>query len=410
MKTRALILVLFLASPAAHAQVPGMAGAGMAAVRGIDAVSWNPANLSLRDGPSWSVGLGSASIVVGNSAFSINDYIEYNGAFLDEQAKQDILASIGTTGWRVSGEGSATLPRFSETQGLPGYYFPALQTGGAAFFGATYAHASAHLTQEAAQLLLEGTTQETPWSLGASEGSTNVWSETGLAISGRIGSIALGASARYVLGHFHALSSATGDIEPTYDEGVLGAIGTTGSLTTRSADGGTGYSIDVGAALMLDGGVTLSGSVSNAVSSLTWDVDPRESGFTFDARLDSTWLDEGFPEAVEFDDEIEPFQAELPMTIRAGVAADLSERLMIAADLWSDPAADTVNMAGGLEWSVASWLPLRGGIEFDQLTGVGYAMGFGLHPGILHLDVGAGFRGGPAARGFDAAMRLSIAP
>jgi len=74
----------------------GLGGAYTALARGPEAIFWNPANLGYHDpdAPDLQDRLFSLGLAAGNNAFTIDLYNKYNGTFISEAGKREILNEI----------------------------------------------------------------------------------------------------------------------------------------------------------------------------------------------------------------------------------------------------------------------------------------------------------------------------
>ncbi len=373
-----------------------LGGGGLAASRGISSAWQNPAHLALPDGPSWSIGLVGAQAAIGNDAFSLSDYQSYNGAYLDQGAKDEILGAIGPEGMALHAAASGALP--------------GIHIGPFAAFSTTMLHSSATLSRTWAELVLDGVQLDEAIDLGTTAGVLDAWSELGVAHGRRIGPLAFGASIKWLQGHYHVESEAAGDLSPTVEDGVITSLGATGSLRATTAEGGSGWGVDVGLALLL-GRTTLSAAASNFAGSIHWDQNPRLTGLVYDEELE---LGEEPPEPQEIDETIDPFDAALPQVWRAGLAHPVSDRLLaVAAASRVGSGADAVDDFGaGLELRPFSWFGLRFGSGHSSVDGVRFTGGIGFSPGPIALDFGVGHRGGffGSAMGLDLALTLALVP
>ena len=104
--TLATALLAALVATPARAQSPvrawGMGGAGGAVARGLEAVTYNPANLAFSNGSS--VGLAGAAVAVQNNALSLDRYNEITGAHLDEAAKAQLMSDIPEDGFSLDAD------------------------------------------------------------------------------------------------------------------------------------------------------------------------------------------------------------------------------------------------------------------------------------------------------------------
>ena len=81
----------------------GLAGTYTAMARGVESLYWNPANLALKDGPKVSIPLDlGLSYVLENNSWSVSTYNDFNGNFIDEGMKDDMLSDLDKEGLKFN--------------------------------------------------------------------------------------------------------------------------------------------------------------------------------------------------------------------------------------------------------------------------------------------------------------------
>ncbi len=104
---RFALAVVLLATQAAQAigygdarpRAMGLAGAYTAMARGAESLYWNPANLALKDSPKFSFALlPGASYALENNSWSVATYNDFNGNFIDEDMKDEMLSDLDKGG------------------------------------------------------------------------------------------------------------------------------------------------------------------------------------------------------------------------------------------------------------------------------------------------------------------------
>lgn len=400
------IALIAVASPsgadtAVDARSAGLATGGIAITRGISAATWNPANLAVAVAPQWTTTLLSGSAALNNSAFSVDEYDRYNGAYLDQEMKADLLEKIGDNGLNLS---------LSSSWNLPG-----VQIGRFAIMASSSFVGSATLARETIDLVLQGSELNEVVSLGSSTGDGIAWSDIGAAYGHRHGNWSFGANFRYVLGHYHNSSLGSGTLQPVEVDGVLTSIATEGFLEIKQAEGGRGFASDLGITYIGGRGIIVSGVISNVFSRVSWTDGLEKRTYTYDHDIDFSSFDEDqLGEPNEIIESIDPFSTNLPSAFEVGIAIPMGGHLTALGDLQL-PLNDVgspgeYDAATGFELALISWLPLRGGYAYNATTGSRYAGGFGIHPGPLRFDIALGYRGGlfGSAKGMDLAMSLEI--
>jgi hypothetical protein len=276
-------LALAGAVPAA-AQLPlsarslGMAGADLGVARGYEALYANPANLALPGAPRWSFGLGqilAGGTVSGPSLGMLPDLVGYDD--LSDDRKRELLDAIPATGVESQIDVRAPLA--------------ALQVGPVALGLAYGATGQGSVGKDLVELLLNGYEEgRTDYSVGNTAGSRMTYWDAALALGHRVGPVSLGVTGHY----FRAGTTArTRLFEPRVD---VEAQDVEVDLVTVLARGGSGYGVDFGASLEAAPSLTVSASVTNAVTKLRWSEDLRLRTLTLsradlDAEDPATLLD-----------------------------------------------------------------------------------------------------------------------
>lgn len=259
-----LALALFrIAVSPADAQVPlsprslGMGGAMIGAARGQDAVFLNPANLGLADSPRWSValaGISAGAVLEGFDLGQLGDLIQYDD--LSDAEKDQIFADIPASGVRV--EADVRAPVASVQIGSFG-------------IGAAYLTIGGHsVSRDIVELLLYGYEEgRTDYLVADTRGDRASWWDFAVAYGTATGPVSWGVTGHVLLGGTLVRSWMT---DPTID--LAGRDIDLDYFGLRS-QGGTGVSMDLGAAYQIRRNLTLSGVVTSAFSRLSWSDDLR---------------------------------------------------------------------------------------------------------------------------------------
>ena len=273
-----LLSVLLTASAQSDNAARGVAGAYSLRARGVEAPAWNPATLAWS--PALDLRIAAVDGGAHNNAFSLGDYRRWNGAALDEQDQEAILARIpGSSlrgGFTAAAEG------------------PSAAWRGWALTASGCAAGSAAVPKEFGRLVFYGNDPEQSFDLGGTRGEGTAWSEFRLShgralgttrIGGRSVAVVGGFTLKWVRGWAHAkVTRAEGSLV-TNGDGITGDE----ELTGRSAAGGNGYACDLGVAAQT-GGWRLGLTLTNPASHLSWTRRPKEH--TQRAWVDSLALDD----------------------------------------------------------------------------------------------------------------------
>jgi hypothetical protein len=261
-------LLLTLGAAQVDAQVAmtpralGMGGAYDAVARGQEAIFVNPALLGLRGTPFWSAAFPQVTFggtMTGTQFGDLQPMLKYRRATPEQ--RDEILARIPPDGTQASYDLRSPLAAF--------------QTGNLGV-GLSYSSVGQHsVGRDVMELLFDGYEQgRTDYSVGNTRGSRATFWDLAAAYGRAIGPVSVGATGHYYRGGTLLRSVLN---EPTYD---LVAQDIQVSYRTVMARGGNGYGLDLGAAIQPIASLTLSGSVTNVVSSMTWSDDLRMRNLT----------------------------------------------------------------------------------------------------------------------------------
>lgn len=422
------IVAVALALPAAFAARPAaaqLASAGAASLglgdnytalaRGRNAVAWNPANLALPDGPSFSLALAPVRVSAGISPITTADLKQVEGAVIPASVKEEWLARITEAG-RQRGALGFDLTHLSMNVGRVGIQVASTVAG------------TVDLGPDVAELLLFGNAGRTgePGDFDLAGSAIDMSMTTTFALSYAqplsIGfgplpdqHFALGATVKYIIGNalFSAAdagSTATGD---PLEIGVEFPIIHTD--TAFRFNNGAGYGVDVGAAWQ-GGPLSLGVVLRNVLNTFEWDATtlrytPGSAVFTADTSysdFDSRSIDDAPQQirdrAARLLDELRyrPSLAlgaalELPLvTLTADIRHRLDEGMEVG------PATH----AGiGAELRLIPFIPLRAGVTALS-GGYQYAGGVGLELGLINLGLSASHR--RSDLGEDAMVMLAV--
>ena len=415
-----LTLVLAAVLAAVPAAVPasaevaslGLAGAYSLRARGVDAPAWNPATLSWNQ--ACDLRLFSAQASVRNNSFTLGDYNRWNGASWSESDKREILDRI---------PGSSFEGRFSGTADGPG-----IALRGMAVTIGNETAGFVRMPREFARLVFYGNNPEESFSLAGAGGSALAWSELRLSYAREVARlrassatisprgtqapggtqarreaqaddgipIALGASIKYLQGWgYGEVVQADGGISTSMD-GIEGRA----VLAGRTARGGSGLGLDLGAAARLPGGWDVGLSVRNALASIRWSDRPEE-------QIEQATADTLTMQNMDQRDDlvattasthpIAAFRSSIPATLTLGVGRTLG-RNYLGADLrqgFSDRAgvSKTPRFALGATRQQWRWLEGRLGVAVGGMDGPVCSAGIGLAIWKVRCDMAASSSG-----------------
>lgn len=382
-----------------NARALGMGGAYTAVARGQDALFLNPANLGLADGPRWSLALPSFSLGgtttgprfedfarLAEGAFSgggkaYDEYGEYVDDYDGEETESESSAEIQELLGLIPEQGM----ELDVDVRLP---LAALQAGGLAV-GVSYgAVVQQTLGRDAVDLLLNGYEEgRTNYRVGGATGRRATFLDFAAAYGHNFGPVSLGITGHYLKGRSLARSSLSearffrgeNQVEIDFSEALV--------------RGGSGFSVDVGAAMQPSKRVTLSAAVTNAIGKLSWSdqVTLRKVTLNEDDISDLSLVGDRFAESEIAAAGKEPVMfglyetGVLPTTLRTGVALAPWSGLRIGAGYNRNL---TDGRLGGL-WDQSASFGAQQRLVFLSVRG-GYATNFN---GATMLSAGASVLG-----------------
>lgn len=254
-------LAAALAATSAVAQLPlvpralGLGGAYIGLARGQESLFLNPANLGLADGPRWSVAFPQVTVggtLRGQTISDVRDLIGYDD--LNQQERDELLAGIPQDG--IALEGDVRAP------------FAAFQSGNFAV-GVAYSVTGEHgVSRDVVELFVDGfDPSRRDYTVSGTDGRRASYLDFAAGYGRSVGPLSLGATGHYYLGR--ALSR-TRAFDPSYTDIIIDRDIRVEYVGVAS-EGGSGFGLDLGAALQPAPGVTLSASVANVLSSFSWD-------------------------------------------------------------------------------------------------------------------------------------------
>ncbi len=385
-----LIAVLSLAafgSPAlssglANARAIGMAGAYTSLARGVECTSFNPANLGLETYRQTGLQLFGLGLSISNNSFSLDDYNHYTGATLTESEKDELLAKIPADGLKVTADAEAT----AIGVGL----------GGLAVSLSALGAAEINLGRTPMELLLKGNALADTVDLDGMYGEGYAFAAFNVSYGQSLykyydRQLAIGGTFRYLRGLAYEEVTEIDGHAVTLPAGFEGL----GSLTARTATGGTGYAVDLGTSLRLSKSYTVGLTVFNFLSHIRWTsgTEERRYAFAFDSVTAVNMNADSIVTSTDTTVAIGSFVTTLPATIKAGLAKTTGS-LLWAVD-WEQGfrrgagISTRPRLSAGAEYRLLHLLPLRAGFAIGGKPGTTYAAGIGLAFAPVTIDVGA---------------------
>ncbi len=381
----AVTLTADTAAAGGDARALAMGGAHTAAARGLDAAAWNPANLAFS--PGTTLGLAGVSTDVHNNSFTLDRYNEISGQTLSYSDKERLMSDIPADGFRLDAAVNA---------GAIG-----VQIGRFAFSTGATAAGCGNLDRDFFDLVLFGN------ELGETVDFSDTWGE-GYAVgkaslswgqpvaSGAFGRLAVGVTASYLQGLYEL------HVDEAYGAVTTGMSEITGEAfaSAVTADGGSGYGLDLGLAWQAPAGWTFGLAVDNVVANLDWNGTVERTDYRVSAA-DINALNDDLDDSVADSDttyNVSGYSSNLPRRLRLGAARDTGS-LLLAADYvqgFEDKAGSSASpqLNLGLEWRPLSWISPRAGLSLGGAMGTGMAGGLGLDLAFWQIDLAVMNRGG----------------
>ena len=362
----------------------GTAGASIVMARNSDAPFYNPANLGLPRANKWGFTLFSLSATASNSSFSKNDYDKYNGAYLSETDKNDILD-------KITGEG-LTVTSSTSAQVLSVVY----KTFALTFTGTGGARVVA--PRDVIDLALNGNLEGREYSAdnaaGHGLGTVAIGFSGALPLSiNRFKASAVGATIKYHYGIGYSELTKT-DISTITQNNQSTAEGLAEVIV--GAPGGSGISFDLGFAADINDRWCVSLAWSDVVSTISFrgDSEKRLYSFFVDSLTVMSFEDEDVDSVFNYEelvDEGYSFTTHIPSELRIGGGYRLEKLTIMATYSQGFSRTGTVSskpsFAAGVEYRPWKLLHLRTGLGIGGVNGFCSAWGLSFNPGPVRLDL-----------------------
>jgi hypothetical protein len=362
-----------------------MAGTSMVLARGTSAPLWNPANLGLPRTKIWSLTIFDIGATASNSSYSKSYYDKYNGAFLDEQAKNDILGRITDSGLGVIAD--ANLQLFSL----------AYRNYALTILGSGSARASA--PRDLFDLVLFGNQLNRIY-------NANGANAHGLSTA----AICLSAAMPVQIPWYNVKASAVGaTLKYHYGLGYAELLNADLAATTTAAFaeakgvadfrfgvlGGSGFSMDIGFAADVDDRLSVSLAWSDFLSTVHFGGDSYRGIYSFSVdSLSATSFDDTDMDSLIQTDEKEEenisFSASIPSEIRLGGGYRFNKVIITAVYLQgfqrTGKVSSSPGFAIGTEYQPFKLLQLRTGFGFGGVHGFRMSWGLSFNPGPARIE------------------------
>lgn len=384
--TFSILVLLFIsatvsAGSQSSARSVAMGGAYTSLATGVEACRYNPANLGfegIKQSGIEIVGLGAD---ISNNSFSLGDYNDYTGAVLTSSDKEYLLG-------RIPDDDGLNISADIEASAI------SLSFGSYAISVSGIGQADVSLSKDIVDLILNGNTFGDTVNVTSSYSDAVGYVAAGVSYGLPIytfGSrqLAVGVTAKYIRGLGMEKVVDLDGLAVTDETGFAGE----GHVIAKTATGGLGYALDVGAAMHLSDDYTVGARIKNMLSTISWTADTKEHGysFTFDTMTVDN-MDGDYISSEEYTKDIQSFSTSLPAVMNIGVA-NTSGDLLWAVD-WEQGfrqaagASKKPRLSAGLEWTgLLQMLPLRAGFATGGNKTTAFSFGSGVHLGSFYLDI-----------------------
>lgn len=380
---------LYSAQDFSNARSMALGGAYSCLALGAEAPLYNPGNLSLRTKYPLTVTLLGTGIGLSNNTLNLSLYNRYNGNFLTDASKTDILNRIPKDGLSVYSVADA------HVLGI-GY-------GSLAFTARLKAGLRSSIGRETIDLLLNGNQLNKVYSFKPISGDEIILGEYAVSFGQKfdlgmkdINHFGVGISVKYLKGY-----SYTGTLQ-SHAQSLTdySSAEASGRLLANQASGGNGYGIDIGSTVTFLYRWRASLSIENVFSNLHWNTGTESHAYDFE--LKATNADELFNGHVDTDSifvssdssfAIPAFNTRLPAILRLGILRAFG-RLLIAFE-WeqgfenSALASKKSLFACGAEYRPLRFFHLRAGTSLGGKFGWANSLGFGFVFGTIRWDFAA---------------------
>lgn len=402
----AAALALMSAPAAAQLASPSTAALGMgdnytAAARGYAAAAWNPAGLGLTGNPGFSLTIGTARGIAGLGPITLGDLKDYENTLVPAPVKQQWLDAVRSEG-RQSGTGGGDVTLFGA------------QLGPLAVQLSTTVRAVTDMSPGVVELLLFGNADEEgnpkAIDLAGSDLDMNAYS-TGAVSFGKAftlasdARVAVGATAKYTMGHLLAIGAGSTGATTAQPIGVQFAFPL---VHTDFGDDEASIDVNNGSGLGLDIGLgyetgmwTFALTAQNLVNTFEWDASRlqyRDGSLIFNESERETSFDaqplSAAPPAVQRMVEDMTFKPSLA----AGAMMHYADDLRLTADArFGSTDGMTARAPGqvgaGAEYDLLSFMPVRVGVAWvqprDGDSGFQFGGGLGIRLGQFNIAASA---------------------
>lgn len=362
----------------------GKAFGGIA--RGVESLTWNPANLGLPRDSWFEMNFVGLNLNIGNSTLSLDNYERYftdkgHGGTWDDKEKQDLLDMVPDDGFDLNIEAGANALGV-----VFGRYGFGVQGVG---------RLNGLIPKGPFEMLLFGNISSL---YKFNDLDADGFAALKLTLAGSqpinlkkfFKSFSLGLNLNYYRGFNHAEVNNSGGLVYT----GIDYLYSDAQASARTAEGGKGFSMDLGGAGEIGDQWTISMVFRNLLGSITWDENP-EAHF-YNLEIDSAKYKSSLdiePGESDTSYTIDPYKTRIPVVFHMGVAYQPSRKVTIGMDVeqaFSKGLGYNENalLSVGTEYRPVDIVPLRAGMTFGGKWGFMMGLGVGFHFKALQVNIG----------------------
>lgn len=417
------VLISLAAPGEAQLASPSTAALGLgdnytAAARGYSAVAWNPAGLGLTGTRGFSLSILPTRAIAGFGPITLGDLKDHENTVVPQAVKEQWLNSVRSQGSQSgTGGGDVTLL--------------GAQFGPIAVQLSTTVRAVSDISPGVVELILFGNADEQgnpkAINLTGSDLDMNAYS-TGAVSFGKPftlasgARLAVGATAKYTMGHLLAIGAGSTGATTTDPIGVDFAFPVVHTdfgedEASVEVNNGNGFGLDIGAGYET-GMWTFAVAVQNVINTFAWDVSRlqyRDASLVFNEDQRETSFDPQPLSAAPAEVRALVDDMTFKPSVAAGAMLRYTDELMLTADarFGSTDGMSTrppTQLGAGAQYELFGFMPLRAGVSYVQVGdgNVGLQFGGGLGLQLGPFDIAASVAQRSTDLGTDSFLMFSL--
>jgi hypothetical protein len=382
-----------------NARSLGMGGAYGALALGAEAPCYNPANLSIPSPWRMSVAVLGVGVGVANGSFTKGLYDKYNGQYLSDDSKREILDAM-------SDDGLYSRANF-ELQAL------SISYRNVAFAASVNGGFDGKIAKDLFDILLvEANRIDKKYAFEPVSGQAQALASFGLSYGYQIPAripflyhLGVGVTVKYLKGlAFSEVTSSKAEAVTRFT-----TVEALGDFHLRKSKGGDGFAMDIGATATLINKWRVSLMLENVLSRISWHKENKEAIIAFEtisSEVDEILASNSNVDSVFASTDttiaISSFAKGLPVILNIGATHSFGE-FLVAAEYqqgFQESALSTKSpvFSLGLNYRLLPYFRIRLGLSHEGHLGKAFSGGFGVLMRFLRWDVGVRSYGGILAK------------